>query len=150
MTFAIRNSIASDRAAISTPLSDTGGADQESLISSRTDDLVAWNDALERVLSWRNETVDPSDTDSPSIEIVDTALDFIADHREWAGRPSPTLIVPSGDGKIAFEWHSNGMVTIVEFVARGRARVTEFSDGRVVNTMTLIRNPTSRRIQLAE
>lgn len=130
-----------------TPFSGTRGASPDALTTSATDDASLWDDACERMLAWRMDPGQFDEDDEPCIEILDTAIDFAVDERTGGG-PAPTIVIPSGDGKIAFEWHYRRSTMIIEFVGRGRAKYTKFADGRVIDKGVLTRNPESRKLEL--
>lgn len=143
---AARN-ILTDATRLVTPYSQARGASPDSLVTSEVDDARLWSDACERMLAWRSDPSQFDGDDQPSIEVLDTAIDFSVDERARGG-PAPTLIVPSGGHKIAFEWHRRGSTMIIEFIGRGRAKYTGFVDGRVVEKGLLERNPQTRRLEL--
>lgn len=139
--------ILSDATGSFTPFSRTHGASHDTLATSVTDDASLWDDACERLLAWRSNPGQFNEEDEPSIEILDTAIDFVVDERTRGG-PSPTIIIPSGDGKVAFEWHYRHSTMIIEFVGCGRAKYTKFADGRVIEKGVLNRNPQTRKLEL--
>lgn len=139
--------ILSDTTGRVTPFSRTHGASPDALATPANDDVSLWDDACERMLAWRSNPGQFNKEDEPSIEILDTAIDFAVDERTCGG-PAPTIIIPSGDGKVAFEWHYRRNTMIIEFVGRGRAKYTKFADGRVIEKGVLIRNPQSRKLEL--
>lgn len=139
--------ISSDAADFVTPFSRSHGASPEALATSATDDAWLWDDACERMLAWRSTPGQFNADDEPSIEILDTAIDFAVDERTRGG-PVPNIIIPSGDGKVAFEWHYRRNLMIIDFIGRGRAKYTKFADGRVIEKGVLIRNPQTRKLEL--
>ena len=139
--------ILSDTTAAVTPFSKTHGASRDALATSATDDASLWDDACERMLAWRSNPTQFNDEDEPSIEILDTAIDFAVDERTRGG-PAPTIIIPSGDGNVSFEWHYRQSTMIIEFVDRGRAKYTKFASGHVIEKGVLIRNPQTRKLEL--
>lgn len=140
--------ILSDVTGSVTPFSCTHGAPPEALATmSTTDDASLWEDACERMLAWRLNSEAFAPEDQPSIEILDTAIDFAIDERT-SGGPVPSIIIPSGDGRVAFEWHNRRSTMIIEFVGQGRAKYTKFIDGSVSEKGILVRNPRSRKLEL--
>ena len=147
MSTQVARTILSDATGLVTPFSRTHGASPDALATSATDDASLWDDACERMLAWRSNPGQFDADDEPSTEILDTAIDFAVDERTRGG-PAPTIIVPSGDRKVAFEWHYRRSTMIIDFVGRGRAKYTKFADGRVVEKGVLIRNPQTRKLEL--
>lgn len=139
--------ILSDATGCVTPFSRTHGASPDALATSTNDDASLWDDACERMLDWRGNPGQFNEEDEPSIEILDTAIDFAVDERTRGG-PAPTIIIPSGNGKVAFEWHYRRSTMIIEFVGRGHAKYTRFADGRVIEKGVLSRNPQTRKLEL--
>jgi len=139
--------ILSDASGSVTPFTRTHAAPPEALATSTTGDAAAWEDACERMLAWRSNPGQFAPDDQPSTEILDTAIDFAVDERTRGG-PAPTIIIPSGDGRVAFEWHYRRSTMIIDFVGRGCAKYTKFADGRVVEKGVLIRNPQTRKLEL--
>lgn len=140
-------SILSDATGCVTPFSRTHGASPDALATSVGDDASQWDDAIERMLAWRSNPGQFNEEDEPSIQIIETAIDFAVDERT-SGGPAPMIIIPSGDGKVAFEWHYRRSTMIIEFVDRGRAKYTKFVDGRVIEKGELNRNPETRKMEL--
>lgn len=139
--------ILSDASGSITPFTRTHAAPPEALATSATGDAAVWDDACERMLAWRSNPNQFAPDDQPSTEILDTAIDFAVDERTRGG-PAPSIIIPSGDGRVAFEWHYRHSTMIIDFVGRGRAKYTKFADGRVVEKGVLIRNPQTRKLEL--
>lgn len=139
--------ILSDATGSVTPFSRSHGASPDVLATSATDDASLWDDACERMLAWRSNRGQFDADDEPSIEILDTAIDFAVDEGTRGG-PAPTIVIPSGDGKVAFEWHYRRSTMIIDFVGRGRAKYTKFADDRVIEKGVLIRNPRTRKLEL--
>lgn len=129
------------------PFSRTYGAPADSLFTTEADDAALWDDACEQLLAWRSDPDAFDADDQPTTEILDTAIDFAVDERTRGG-PAPSIIVPSGDGHIAFEWHARRSMMIIEFVGQGRAKFTKFADGLVIEKGVLERNPRSRKLEL--
>jgi len=129
------------------PFARTHGAPPEALATPTTDDASLWDDACERMLAWRADPSVFDEDDRPTVEILDTAIDFAVDEGTRGGA-SPSIIVPSGDGRVAFEWHFRRSTMILEFVGCGRAKYTMFADGRVIEQGVLVRNPRSRKLEL--
>jgi len=142
-----RRSILSDVTGSVTPFSRTHGASPDVLATTSTGDAALWDDACERMLAWRSGSEHFDADDEPTLEILDTAIDFAVDERT-SGGPAPTIIIPSGDGKVAFEWHHRRGTMVIEFVGRGRAKYTKFADGRVIDKGVLTRNPQTRKLEL--
>lgn len=148
MTMLDAQNILSDISGMVSPFSRTHATPQTALATpAAQDDAALWDDACERMLAWRMNTDQFEPDDAPEIDILDTAIDFAVDERTRGG-PVPTSIVPSGDGRVAFEWRYRGSTMVVEFVARGRARYTSFISGKVVAKGVLVRNPKSRKLEL--
>jgi len=139
--------ILSDASGSVTPFTRTHGAPADALATPTTEDASLWDDACERMLAWRSNPDQFAPDDQPSIEILDTAIDFAVDQR-MRGGPAPTIIIPSGDGRVAFEWHLRHSTMIIDFVGRGRAEYTKFANGRVIEQGVLIRNPRTRKLEL--
>lgn len=135
-------------AGIISPFTKTSAAPQTSLASPDSGaSAELWCNAVERMLAWRSHPERFEPDDAPTIEVLDTAIDYAEDERGRSG-PAPTSIVPSGDGRVAFEWCDRGSTMIVEFVGRGRARYTIIDAGKVVKKGVLVRNPLSRKLEL--
>jgi len=111
------------------------------------DDTALWEHAREKLLSWRSNADQFEPEDAPDIAVLDTATDFTVDEQNRGG-PAPSSIVPSGNGRVAFEWSSRGETMIVEFISRGHARYTSFVNNKVVEKGLLARNPRSRLLEL--
>ncbi len=129
--------------------SPTSATPQTALATPVTEDAALWDDAIERMLAWRGDTDSFEPDDAPEINILDTAIDLAVDERTRGG-PAPSCVVPSGDGRVAFEWHDHDSTMIIEFVARGRARYTRLMLGKVVEKGVLVRNPLSRKLELSD
>ena len=147
MSTVVAQSILTDATRLITPYSQAHGARPDSLLASATDDVALWNDACERMLAWRSAPDEFDGDDQPSIEILDTAIDYAVDERDRGG-PAPTIVVPSGGNKIAFEWHARRCTMIIEFIGCGYAKYTKFVDGRVIEKGVLERNPRTRKMEL--
>jgi len=145
-TMSMQNTLSGSASAV-TPISRTRGAPPNALATSASDDASLWYDACERMLEWRSNPDQFAPDDQPLIEILDTAIDYAVDERNVGG-PAPTIIIPSGDGRVAFEWHGRRSTMIIEFTGRGRANYTKFADGRVIEKGLLIRNPENRMMEL--
>jgi len=140
--------ILSDVSGMVSPFGRTHATPQTALSTPAThDDAALWDDACERMLAWRSSTDQFEPDDAPEVDILDTAIDFAVDERTRGG-PAPSSIVPSGDGRVAFEWNDRGSTMVVEFIARGRARFTRIISGKVVEKGVLVRNPKSRKLEL--
>lgn len=140
-------SIVSDANASVVPFTQTRGAPPQALATAMRDDADLWRDACDRMLSWRSNPTLFDPADRPAIDVLDAAIDFAVDELDRRG-PAPSIIVPSGDGAVAFEWHSRDRVMIIEFVGRGRAVYTIFDHGKVTSEGSLVRDPQSRRLEL--
>lgn len=150
------HSILSDAARTVRQFAQTHGATADALAKSEVDDTcLLWKDACEHLLTWRSNPETFDSEDRPAIEILDTAIDYAVDQLQNAGKKSqigaaPTVIIPSGDGKVAFEWHHLKGAMVIEFVGRGRAKYTVFVGGRVVDKGLLERNPQTRQLERGE
>jgi len=142
------HSITTGTADIFSPFTKTRGAPRTSLASPDSGaSAELWGDAVERMLAWRSNPERFEPDDAPTLDVLDTAIDYAIDELDRSG-PAPTSIVPSGDGRVAFEWYDQGSTMIVEFVGRGRARYTRIDAGKVVEKGVLVRNPRSRKLEL--
>ena len=113
------------------------------------DEAKLWDDALDRMLEWRKTPEQFEPEDAPDLAVLDTAIDYAVDERTDGG-VAPVSIVPSGNGRVAFEWHSHGAIMLIEFVERGRAVYTRFVDGKVEEKGQLVRDPKSRKLELSD
>ena len=125
----------------------TQGTPPDALTSSAVDDRALWDEALEAMLSWRSSPENFAPEDRPDLPIVDAALDYAIDVRDLDVSP-PSSIVPSGSGRVAFEWRAGEKTLIVELVGSGEAVLTRFLDNRVVEQQRLLRNPQTRKLEL--
>lgn len=131
----------------------TRGASRGTLATSRkskaraSDDHRLFIEIQEKLLSWRHDRDQLDEEFSPSVEIIDTAIDYICDLQHVNGS-APTFVVSSGRGEITFEWHGGEYVTLVRFIGRGEAEVTHLRNGRVEERESLCRDPQSRRLEL--
>lgn len=106
-----------------------------------------WDDAIDQILKFRTEPSCFEQDDMPGDEIFSTAIDFAVDHKDFGTR-APSWIVPSGAGRITFEWHIGNHKFLLEFVGEGVAEYVEMSNGKVVNRSIMRRNPSSRKLEL--
>lgn len=114
----------------------------------RGDDTL-WREAIDEMLRWVYPAAGLRLEDVPEHDVLSTAIDYAVDQAEEsdAARP-PDSIVPSGSGRIAMEWNDGAITLIVEFVKQGVANYTEFHEGKIYRQGLLVRNPTSRRLEL--
>jgi len=129
------------------PYGGTQGTPADALTSRGVDDRALWDEALEAMLSWRSNPEQFEPEDRPDLPIVDAALDYAVDVRD-GGVSLPSSIVPSGSGRIAFEWRAGEETLIVELVGSGEAVLTRFHDDRVVEKGRLVRDPLTRKLEL--
>jgi hypothetical protein len=129
-----------------TPFAKTRGATAEVLATPAIDSASLWTDAIDRMLEWRADPDRFDPCDAPSSEILDSAIDYAHDASR-SGCFAPTIIVPSGDGRVAFEWHFGRDLMLIEFVGQGTANLTVFTDGKVVRRDELTRDPLTRTLE---
>lgn len=130
------------------PYSVTGGAPTNALTSRQDDeDQTVWKEIVDTMLAWHSDAGKFDPADQPDKDILDTAFDYAVDQITGGGA-APSNVVPSGSGRIAFEWNAGDRTDIVEFIAQGVATLTRFQGGRVVETGRLIRNPRSRKLEI--
>lgn len=101
------------------------------------EDQTLWDEACERMLAWRSSLDQFEAEDAPDLAVLDTAIDFAIDERT-SGGPAPSSIVPSGSGRIAFEWIAGDDTMIIEFVGCGRAEYTRITAGKVTQQGQLL------------
>jgi hypothetical protein len=118
----------------------------DALTSREPDDRALWNEALEAMHSWRFDPEQFAPEDRPDIHILEAAIDYAVDQLEQ-GAAAPSSIVPSGSGRVAFEWRADNETMIVDFVGRGEAVLTHFVGGRVVEKERLVSDPLTRRLE---
>jgi len=129
------------------PYGITHGALPDALASQEvSDDQTLWNEVIEDMLSWLSDSSIFDPEDRPDKDILETALDSAYDQRSVSA-PVPSNVVPSGSGRIAFEWYVGNDAEIVEFIGLGKAIYTKFEGDRVVETSYLFRNPQSRKLE---
>jgi hypothetical protein len=143
---------------VSRPYVDTGGTTGAALsagpMGPTREEL--WRDAIDCMLRWSSDPDIFAPTDLPDPAVLESAMDLAFDlwdqeeERPRATRwAAPTSIVPSGDGRIAFEWNNKDETVIVEIVGAGSATATVFQAGKVVEHGPLQRNPLTRKIEMA-
>lgn len=125
----------------------TQGTPPDALTSRGIDDGALWREAIEAMLSWRSNPEQFEPDDRPDLPIVDAALDLAVGVQDLGVSP-PSSIVPSGSGRVAFEWWAGEETLIVELVGSGEAVLTRFLDNRVVESQRLLRNPQTSKLEL--
>lgn len=93
-----------------------------------------WQPHLETLRSWRcspDELTD-DDIEAPSQEIIELALE-LAQSMIQESLPSPTCVVPTVDGGIAFERRSGDWLERVEIETGGHVEIMQFFDSRIVD-----------------
>lgn len=129
------------------PYGITHGAPPETLASQEVgDDQAFWDEVIEDMLSWLSDPSIFDPEDQPDKEILETALDYAYDQRSVSASV-PSNVVPSGSGRIAFEWYAGDDAEIVEFIELGKAILTRFKGNRVIEVSHLFRNPQSRKLE---
>ena len=121
----------------------TKAIDDSSLASSDLRD--GWSNILDLLLSWlaHPEELIYDELDPIDLEIINSAIDFVHDHRE-SHCPCPTVVGPSSDGHISFEWKHKRGVDEVEIIGEGRAILTRIIDGQVLGEFEIQRDPSNR------
>lgn len=111
------------------------------------EDEMLWKEIIEAMLSWRLDFSRFDPEDRPDGEILDTAIDYACDEIR-SGAPAPSSVVPSGSGRVAFEWNAGDNTVIVEFVDRGVAMLTQFVGDLVESNVRLKRDPLTRKLEI--
>jgi len=106
-----------------------------------------WEEAIDQILKFKSDTDFLDQNDVPSDAAYQAAIDFAVDHKDLETR-APSWIVPSGSGRIVFEWHVGDSKFLLEFVEEGFAKYIELHRGKVVNRGFMHRNPISRKLEL--
>jgi len=156
MSTAVRQSGAATRS-VSRPYVDTGGTTGSALVvgplGPTREDL--WRDAIDCMLRWSNSPEIFSPIDQPDSAVLESAIDLAFDlwdpeekHAPEMRWVAPTSIVPSGDGRIAFEWNAGNETIIIEITGEGSANATVFLGGKVVDHGPLRRNPLTRKLEM--
>lgn len=131
------------------PFASTRGASAEMLASGLSStDAANWDALLEELLRWRQQGIELFVADdNPTPEVLDTALDFIQDYRRVQRTPSSAI--PSGSGRISFEWRSGTerkpVIESLEFTGAGQAEYVRIVGENVVELERWFRSPTTRR-----
>lgn len=104
------------------------------------EDVSRWRDAIDSLLIWRKEAC--------SSIILDTAIDLAVDLAE-SNVASPSSIMASDDGDVAFEWRESQRIELITVFGEGLAEFTVFKNGRVVEEGEMRRNPRTRELEVA-
>lgn len=111
------------------------------------EDQILWKEIIESMLSWRSDSSKFDPADRPDQDILDAAIDYAVDASS-SGAPVPSNVVPSGSGRVAFEWNAGDDAAIVEFIDRGVAMFTRFIGDCVEYKVRLLRDPRSRKLEI--
>jgi hypothetical protein len=76
-----------------------------------------------------------------------SALDLAYDLSQ-GGEAPPTLVSPTADGGISFEWRRGSELVEIDVVGRGRFELTELHGQNVRRHEFLVREPESRKLEL--
>ena len=126
----------------------TRGTPADALATREVDeDQTLWMEIIEAMLSWRSDSSRFDPADRPDEDILDSAIDYAFDQIP-GGAPAPSNVVPSGSGRVAFEWNAGDDAAIVEFIDRGIAMFTRFVGDRVESKVRLVHNPRSRKLEI--
>lgn len=106
-----------------------------------------WKDAIDQILKFKSNPNSLDQDDVPCDAVYEAAIDFAVDHK-CLGARAPSWIVPSGAGRIAFEWHVGNRKFLLEFIEEGIAEYIEICDGKIANRGVMRRNPRSRKLEL--
>ncbi|MEM1354385.1 MAG: hypothetical protein AAGC44_10455 [Planctomycetota bacterium] len=118
---------------------DGGHIDSTDMLLAGPSNL--WDDALDALLSWKNE-------DHVSWECLTTAIDFSIDMKR-EGHPAPSCISANEDGTISFEWRYDGTTLAYEVQGLGEIEHFVLDNGRVVVNEHWYRDPVTRKLQLS-
>ena len=125
------------------------GAGHTDWLSSFHADKDLWSEAIDQMLGWKSGSIQFEAADRPDEDILSTAIDYAVDQiNAGEGASAPNSIIPSGSGRVAMEWNDGQRTIIIEFFEPGRANYTEIYRGKFARKITLVRNPTSRQLEL--
>lgn len=98
-----------------------------------------WNEAVDQLLQWRDDSFD--------INIMDSAIDLAVDFKD-AGWMSPSSMMVSEDDEVVFEWRVGNIIFIIEVMESGFAECTKYENLKVIDEYVLERNPITRRLEV--
>jgi hypothetical protein len=96
--------------------------------------LRKWNEIVDVLLAWI--TTARADSSNKARRCIETAIELV---KLWRANASviPSSMGMSDDGEVAFEWVGDDHVLTIETLGDGRAELTHFQNGRVIEEGSL-------------
>jgi hypothetical protein len=116
-------------------ITNTDSGDADSIEGDYSPDIKGWRDILDHVLvEWARDhsALDDTDFDSPSDQVIAAACQFAQNFRD-NGLPSPTRVVPDGDGGICFEWCAGCLSVSLEISETLSVEMLQFRNNRLID-----------------
>lgn len=101
---------------------------------NRESELAEWRSAVSEMTEWKAEPIRFDEGNRMDEGALDTAIEYaIRQLRSSKVEVAPDSIVPSGFGRLTMEWNDLKRTVTMEFLAKGKAEITEFSGGKIVH-----------------